>query len=306
MTKVNPSVSIIAPTRNRQASLQRLCDSINEQVGVSVEAIFVDDASDPLIETPASQVPVVLERAEQSVGACRARNIGAQYANGDWLVFVDDDVTFDTPDTLARLISFLDGLKDVGVVALAELNPDGGWGFNLGPDAETLEVARFFGCGVAIRRKCFDEVGGFFEPLGYYYEEFEMSMRVVDAGWRLVFNPQLRIIHYRDPSGRDQRRIRRLISRNALITIAMRFPLWLMPVAALAQSARFTHKCWFSPSLDFYAPFAVFVSALKISLINIRSRRPLSWASLRKYKQLAYCPIVLSSRDEAVGVARGH
>jgi GT2 family glycosyltransferase len=293
------TLSVVVPTRNRRDVLGRLLQSIAAQDRADVEVIVVDDASERAVTdealdvmAPASLRPRVrVLRLPTPAGACAARNAGTAAARGRHVLYVDDDVELVGSDLCTQLIDLADANPDVGVIGLAELAPDGGWGFNLGPPGPPLEVARFHGCGALFRRACFDQVGGYFAPLRYYYEEFEISMRVIDAGWRIVFVPDLQITHFRDPRGRDGRGIMRLIFRNATMTIFARFPIWTVPAAVAGQFCRFAYACWCSNSIDGWGPFIAGKDVLRMLPVTLRSRRAVRTMSLLRYKRLARHPI---------------
>jgi len=298
VTSPSTDVSLVVPTRNRPGVLERLLRSVASQAGVEIEVVIIDDGSDtPVVtERVCAGVPDLADsvrviRMEKPVGACAARNRGVEATHARHLLFLDDDTELVGPDLCERLVRFMDEQTGVGVVALAELNPDGSWGFNLGPAGQALEVARFFGCGAMFRRACFDQVGGFFEPLGYYYEEFELSMRVIAHDWKLVFLPDCRIVHHRDPSGRDARRISRLIGRNALLTIVARFPWWMVPAAIAAQLAKFSARSLRTSPLDPAGVFAVIGSCLKALASVLPERAALPMHALNRYKHLAKQPL---------------
>lgn len=84
--------SFIIPHKNCPDLLQRCVDSIPERDDVQV--IVVDDNSDegkkPSLKEHRN-LQVILLDAEQSKGAGRARNVGLEYAEGRWLLFVDAD-----------------------------------------------------------------------------------------------------------------------------------------------------------------------------------------------------------------------
>jgi GT2 family glycosyltransferase len=294
------TISIVIPTRNRRDVLGRLVTSIALQDRSDLEAIIIDDASENpvFLEDLEAAIPlgkslsIKVARLERPSGACTARNRGIAEASGRYVLFVDDDIELHGNDLCSRLLGFTESNPSVGVVALAELTPNGKWGLNLGPNETPIEVSRFYGCGALFRAECLNQTGGFFEPLGYYYEEFEISMRVIDKGWRMVFHPEMRIIHYRDPRGRDVRGIRRLISRNALLTAIARFPAWMLPAALLSQLIRFTLVGWRSQPLDLSGPFAVIKATMKEMGTVLTQRNAISTRSLRKYKRLAKRPIV--------------
>ncbi len=89
-----PLVSVVIPTRNRRSLLDRALGSVLAQVGVDLEVIVVDDASDDgtaqyLQSLGDGRVTVI--RHEERQGVTAARNSGIAAASGPWIAFIDDD-----------------------------------------------------------------------------------------------------------------------------------------------------------------------------------------------------------------------
>src|ERR1700726_4151788 len=104
---------------------------------------------------------------------------------------------------------------------------------------ESLRCApSFFGYGAIISKAAFDAVGGFFEPIGYYFEENELSLKLIDHGFLIVYDPSLTVVHHQDPAGRDQRKIQRLCWRNILYIIVARYPAATVPAALFVSTLR--------------------------------------------------------------------
>ena len=89
-----PVVSVVIPTRNRWAVLQRALLAATSQQGVDLEVLVVDDGSTD--GTPArveelddERVRVIRRRTSGGPGA--ARNAGIAAAKGQWIAFLDDD-----------------------------------------------------------------------------------------------------------------------------------------------------------------------------------------------------------------------
>ena len=88
--------SIIIPTRNRPALLDRCLRSLSDlnYPKTDFEVLVVDDGSDPplqtIIERHTAHLPVRYLRREGQ-GPARARNAALQQATGEYIVFTDDD-----------------------------------------------------------------------------------------------------------------------------------------------------------------------------------------------------------------------
>jgi GT2 family glycosyltransferase len=89
-------VSIIIPTFNRLAELERCLESIGRmnRSGFNVELIIVNDGGaapdDQRLTSLANGVELHLLSQPQS-GPAAARNLGVRAARGDWFAFIDDD-----------------------------------------------------------------------------------------------------------------------------------------------------------------------------------------------------------------------
>lgn len=107
-TMDTPVVSIIVPAYNTADYLPELIDSVIAQQLASWQLVIIDDGSTdntsevvkPYLDAYANIEYHIVENG----GPGRARNIGTQYARGDWLMFADaDDIIVDT--ALAHLVN---------------------------------------------------------------------------------------------------------------------------------------------------------------------------------------------------------
>ena len=93
-------VSIIVPIYNGSKYIDNLYQAIKKQTLNDYELIFVNDGScdDSLIhldEIELNDEKVVVLRQE-NYGLCSARNLGLKYANGEFIVFLDQDDGIET------------------------------------------------------------------------------------------------------------------------------------------------------------------------------------------------------------------
>lgn len=80
-------------------------------------------------------------------------------------------------------LTVLPGLRRLGV-RMAE------WGH-----ADTRDVDQVMGAFFLIRRRLFEDLGGFDERFFVYFEEVDLSLRARRAGWRSVFLAEARVFH---------------------------------------------------------------------------------------------------------------
>ena len=87
-------VTVIIPTHNRRALLERTLTSVLAQEGVSLEVVVVNDGgTDGTVEWVArhDDPRVTLVNHPEPRGVAAARNSGIERASTPWLAFVDDD-----------------------------------------------------------------------------------------------------------------------------------------------------------------------------------------------------------------------
>ena len=102
-----PRISIIIPVHDGGDDLRRCLVAIDRAITGDVEVIVVDDASrDGAVEDALDALPEarVLRIEEGPVGPARARNQAASSAGGEFLVFIDADVSI-RPDALDELVA---------------------------------------------------------------------------------------------------------------------------------------------------------------------------------------------------------
>lgn len=97
----NPLVSVIVATYRREVSLEKALQSVCRQTYSPIEVIVVDDNDDPVwnekvIDIVAnkkktSDINIALLQNHPNQGSAKARNIGIDAANGEYITFLDDD-----------------------------------------------------------------------------------------------------------------------------------------------------------------------------------------------------------------------
>ncbi len=202
--------SLIIPTRNRAAVLNDTLRRIEALPDGSFEIIVVDNGSTD--QTPALQAAHPRARwiAPGANLGCAARNVGAAAAKGRLLLMLDDD-SWPEPGTIDRLVRRFRERHDLGAIACRVRLADAPHRHDAGG-----VPGIFFNCGGAIRRDAFLHVGGFPIDFDYYVEEYDLSCRLLAAGWKIEPHGDLLVWHRRVTRNRDNHRMLRLLVRNNL------------------------------------------------------------------------------------------
>lgn len=205
-------LSYILPTRNRP---QRLEETLNRLGQLSLnahdaiggcEAIVVDNFSTLFPSFGgrlANGMKLRVIRLHENLGAA-ARNIGAAQADGDWLFMLDDD---SYPVNCAHVPVLCEVEDDVGAVGAQIMLCDGR------REAGGLPEV-IIGCGAAIRRQAFLNVGGYDPAFHYYVEEYDLCAKLIRGGWRIVHDFRMLVRHEKISEGRDMNLILQRLVRN--------------------------------------------------------------------------------------------
>ena len=195
--------SVIVPSLTGDR-LSLLLDSLAEQT-IAHQVIVVDNGCpDGSVERACERHPGVERlRFERNLGFSRAVNAGATRAEGDVLVMVNDDVVCD-PTFVEELSSAVDpgggvtmatgvlrDAQDPHLIETAGVLLDHtllAFDYLNGEPLSVLSGAADPPCPVgaaaAFDREAFDAVGGFYERIFAYWEEVELSLRIIRHGGR--------------------------------------------------------------------------------------------------------------------------
>ena len=260
MTTLPGLISIVVPTRDQRALLERLLTSLARTLdGHRVELHVVDNASEePATLAFLEQLParfasspfeaVTVHRDEAPFNYSRLNNLGAARARGRFLCLMNDDVeAIGTEDWLAPMLRHAHR-RNVGCVGAKLLYPDGTVqhaGIALGMDDTVAghpckgmpqgapghegyllrvgRVSAVTGACLLVRRQVFEEVGGFDERLPITWNDVDLCLRIDAAGYANLWTPEAVLRHHESISrGTRERRDRRARRAHATATARMR------------------------------------------------------------------------------------
>ena len=208
-------LSFVVVTYQRHEMLRVCLDSILSQQDLPnpYEIIIVDNGSDPTLEPPSRDgVQVKVTQPEKNLGVTGGRNLGVQLASGEYLIFIDDDAVWHDSQDAARLIRHLEADSTCGAVAVKSLHPETHQIIDrnlphpnkhrLKATPEPIPVPHYYGVAHALRADVFRQVGAYPERYFYAMEEVDLSLRMIDAGYHVIYDPDIAVFHHKTSSGR--------------------------------------------------------------------------------------------------------
>lgn len=251
----SPLVSIIVLNFNGKEYLKDCFESLERlrYPKDRYEVILGDNAStdDSVEYIQKNFTRVRIVQFDQNYGFCKSNNLCAREANGEYLVFLNND-TFVEEDWLANFVQgvlsesdilscackiLFPHLKDGRVVNAAGgiIFPSGGGLYEgwMDDDSPRYDEQKYtgFGCGagVLVQKKFFLETGGFDEYYLYSGEEMDLGWRIWLAGSKVLYVPSARMYHYMSRTGSRGKGIRMtpsmefLVNRNNLYFLLKNF-----------------------------------------------------------------------------------
>jgi N-acetylglucosaminyl-diphospho-decaprenol L-rhamnosyltransferase len=208
------TATVVIPTLDARDLLRDALVSLERQT-VWPEVVVVDNASsDGTAELVRAEFPRVrLVVNEENLGFGRAVNLGAEQAESDVLVLLNNDVVCE-PELVERICEpFAEASVGMaaGVLTQAgapdrvdsagiEVDPtlrsfDYLWNRPTGELAAARDPLGPCGGAAAYRLSAFREAGGFDEAFFAYWEDVELALRLRLAGWECRLAPGARAVH---------------------------------------------------------------------------------------------------------------
>jgi len=212
-----PEVSIVIILHNRAELTLSCLYSLLRNPFKSFEVILVDnnsaDASHKLLQRINGAKIILNDKNLHYLLAC---NQASQVAEGDYLLFLNNDTQI-LGDSITFAVNTLKSSDEIGAVGGKLILPDGtlqeagsmiwqdgsciGYGRGDSPTAPQYMFQRSVDyCSAAFlltRRELFLELGGFdedYQPA--YYEETDYCVRLQKLGKKIIYNPNVGILHY--------------------------------------------------------------------------------------------------------------
>ncbi len=209
-----PAVTIVIVNWNKRRHVINLLDSLRSIEYDNYSIVIVDNAStdDSVTAIRGHELPVVLLENRENLGGTGGFNAGMNHAIGHlsqeyiWLLDNDAEVL---PGTLGALVTLMEGDKTIGLAGSCIMSPEDhgliveagafvGWRSGTSDPhlryhridscqgARVIDVDSVAACSALVRAEVVRRVGVMDERFFLHWDDIDYSIRVRDAGFRVV------------------------------------------------------------------------------------------------------------------------
>ena len=224
-----PLVSILIPNRDQKETLEKCLNSIWEKSTYNNYEILIveNNSSSPEIFNYYREIEkrpgVRILTWKEGFNYSAINNFGEKSAAGDYLLFLNNDVEVINPRWIEELLGNCQR-KEVGIVGAKLYYPDdtiqhagtvigiggiAGHAFLNMPRSRTgylhkaslqMDLSAVTAACMMMKRQVFEQLGGFEERLSVAFNDVDLCLRTVQAGYLVVYNPEVELYHYESKS----------------------------------------------------------------------------------------------------------
>ncbi|HHF1103200.1 TPA: glycosyltransferase family 2 protein, partial [Haemophilus influenzae] len=216
---------------------------VNKYHGKKIELLFLDNNPARELETALSSIvennsSILFSyfHTGENLGVAEGRNFLIEKAQGDILITLDDDIEIEDIILLIQKVTdYMANNAKVGALAFNIKNyftrkalsheiPHGNKKLDF---SQNLLTYYFIGAGHAIRKEVYQKAGFYPKDLGLYGgEERDLSFRILEAGYQILYASDIVIYHKVSPNGRMMRKKENFFRyRNQLIVLNRYMPM---------------------------------------------------------------------------------
>ena len=219
-----PLVSIIIPNKDEKETLQKCLESIRKSTDYkNYEIIIVENNSttDEIFDyyKELSREPDIrLLRWKKDFNYSAINNFGAKHAKGDYLLFLNNDITVITPEWMSEMLGVCER-PEVGAVGVKLLYPDntiqhagcvvgmGGIAGHMFVDMPAQRTGYLHKASILqdmsavtaacmmVKKSVFEMAGGFTEELSVAFNDVDLCLKIGKCGYLVVYAPYAKLYH---------------------------------------------------------------------------------------------------------------
>lgn len=227
--KSNPLVSILIPNKNQAQMLNNCVQSLLQKTNYNnFEIVIIENNSDEksvfeYYKKIINEKIKVIYYPDTGFNYSKINNWGIGHANGEYVVFLNNDTSVINPNWLVELLQYaqFSRVGAVGAKLLFSDNTIQHSGVVIGKDSipgnlfdshDNSNIAQFarthrvqnlsvVTAACLMVEKCkFIQVGGFDEKLAVAFNDVDFCLKLLQAGYHNIFNPDAELYHYESKS----------------------------------------------------------------------------------------------------------
>ncbi|HFC30053.1 MAG TPA: glycosyltransferase family 2 protein [Oceanospirillales bacterium] len=247
---MSTTITVIIVNYNTGALLQQVVSQVLTDDSVS-EIIIVDNNSqdESMSLLPENKKIQIYYRTENH-GFAASCNFAANKTKAEYLLFLNPDC-IPTQDSIKQLVQELQQQAKAAIIGCLVKNPDGseqratrrrlptlmraiktysrieklakvctcfaGVNLNFAPmPTKTQQVQAISGAFIIMRANIFHKIGGFDEKYPLHFEDLDLFKRTQDAGYKLLFNPNISVVHHQGTSSLSNPDVKNLKKQGLL------------------------------------------------------------------------------------------
>ncbi|MFB6987605.1 glycosyltransferase family 2 protein [Streptomyces sp. NPDC056178] len=231
-----PRIGVVIVTMGtRPRELEALLASVEKQDVPATRVVLVGNAT-PLADVAADVTKVPLE---ENLGCPGGRNVGLKMlresGEADIVIELDDDGLLIADDVFRRVQQLFATDPELGIVGFRVADEHGHterrWVPRLRADDPMRRgpVTAFLGGGHAFSMPMLRQIDLWPAEFFFGHEESDLAWRALDAGWKILYEPELVLQHPRTSPARHAVHYR-FTARNRVWLARRRLPVVLIPV----------------------------------------------------------------------------
>lgn len=229
----HPMVSVIIPTRDGLALMQKVFEGLEQVTNYpNLEIIVIDNGSEKpetleFFAEKAKQAHVRILRIDAPFNFSSLNNQAAEAANGELLLFLNNDIEMTDPEWLGHMVTALQS-ANAGAVGALLYYPDGRiqhagavigaeagvathlglkeepvWMQTSGMGMEAQEISAVTAACMLTRRDLFLSMKGFDPALQVAYNDVDYCLRLRELGRKILIEPKATLIHHESATRTD-------------------------------------------------------------------------------------------------------
>jgi GT2 family glycosyltransferase len=148
----------------------------------------------------------------ENLGVSKGRNFAIKQANAPLLFMLDDDCEIEEKNALLTIDTLFKNKPNTGLISIKvkyfqngdmQVNAFPHKKFNKFKGQSSFETYFFAGGAHIVRKSVMNEVGNYPDKFFYGMEEYDLSYKILNAGFIIEYNAGITMLHKESPAGRQ-------------------------------------------------------------------------------------------------------